>query len=70
MANKAWINHVKKFAKQHKIKFGEALSKAGATFKKKVVDPGASLLPDFSKFNKKRKTRRGKTKKSRTRRRR
>jgi len=30
----AWISHVKKYAKDHGIKFGEALSKAGASFKK------------------------------------
>jgi hypothetical protein len=30
----AWISHVKKYAKDHRIKFGDALSKAGASFKK------------------------------------
>jgi hypothetical protein len=29
----AWIKHVKAYAKQHGIKFGDALSKAGASFK-------------------------------------
>ncbi len=30
----AWINHVKAYAKQHGIKYNEALKKAGATYKK------------------------------------
>ena len=30
----AWIAHVKKYASQHGIKFGDALSKAGPSFKK------------------------------------
>lgn len=30
----AWIDHVKAYAKKHKVKFGEALKLAGATYKK------------------------------------
>lgn len=30
----AWINHVKAYAKQHGIKYNEALKRAGATYKK------------------------------------
>jgi len=30
----AWISHVKAYAAKHKIKFGEALKQAGATYKK------------------------------------
>lgn len=33
MAND-WINHVKKYAKDHNIKYGEAMSKAKASYKK------------------------------------
>ena len=34
MAN-PWITHVKKYAKTHKISYGDAISKARATYKKK-----------------------------------
>lgn len=27
-----WINHVKKYAKEHNIKYGEALKEASSTF--------------------------------------
>ena len=30
----SWIAHVKKYAKQHNMKYGEALSKAGPSYKK------------------------------------
>jgi len=30
----AWTDHVKKFAKDNNIKYGEALKKASATYKK------------------------------------
>ena len=33
MAVSAWITHVKKYAKDNKIKFGDALKKAGPSYK-------------------------------------
>jgi len=33
MAASAWITHVKKFAKANKIEFGDALKKAGPSYK-------------------------------------
>jgi hypothetical protein len=35
----AWISHVKKYAKEHGIEYGEALKKASATFKKGTSAP-------------------------------
>jgi len=34
MAASAWINHVKKYAKENGIKFGDALKKAGPSYNK------------------------------------
>jgi len=31
----SWIKHVQEFAKKNNMKYGEALKKAGATYKKK-----------------------------------
>ena len=50
----AWIKHVKAYAKAHKMKFGDALSKAGKTFKK-----GGMLLGTVAGSRKKRKMRGG-----------
>lgn len=33
MAGSSWIKHVKKYAKDHKIEFGEALKKARPSYK-------------------------------------
>jgi hypothetical protein len=33
MATSAWITHVKKYAKDNKIEYGEALKKAASTYK-------------------------------------
>jgi hypothetical protein len=33
MAASSWIKHVKKYAKDHKIEFGEALKKARPSYK-------------------------------------
>jgi hypothetical protein len=35
----AWITHVKNYAKQHGIEYGEALKKASSTFKKGTHAP-------------------------------
>jgi len=32
MAQSAWITHVKKYAKTHKIEYGDALKKASASY--------------------------------------
>jgi hypothetical protein len=67
-----WIKHVKNYAKEHGIKYGEALSKAGATFKKSAA-PVDNLMsspsPVKSKKSRKSKKARG-SKKRRTARRR
>jgi len=47
-----WIEHVKKYAKENGIKYGEALSKAGATFKK---TPMASPMESPMKMSKSKK---------------
>jgi predicted lipoprotein len=54
MAASAWIKHVMKYAKENNIKFGEALKKAGPSYK--------SQEPSVSE-KKTRKTRRNKGKK-------
>jgi hypothetical protein len=33
MASSSWIKHVKKYAKENKIEFGEALKKAAPSYK-------------------------------------
>ena len=33
MATSAWIKHVKKYAKENKVEFGEALKKAAPSYK-------------------------------------
>ena len=48
MAN-PWITHVKKYAKTHKISYGDAIAKARATYKKKVVGKGDSDSPKKKK---------------------
>ena len=52
----AWIAHVKKYAKEHGIKYGAALSEAGKTFTKAPKTAASNALPDFSKFRKKRRS--------------
>jgi len=37
----AWIEHVKKYAAQNGIKFGDALKKAGPSFKKGDASPAS-----------------------------
>jgi hypothetical protein len=71
-----WIEHVKKYAKENGIKYGEALSKAGATFKKSTSPTGVAEVssPIIIKSKKSRKSRgskktRGSKKRTGTRRR-
>ena len=68
-----WINHVKKYAKENGIKYGEALSKAGATFKKSaapaMMEASPVAMKTRSKKSRKSKKARG-SKKRRTARRR
>jgi hypothetical protein len=40
----AWIKHVMAYSKAHGIKFGDALSKAGPSFKSKTAKHGGQLL--------------------------
>jgi hypothetical protein len=56
----AWIAHVKKYAKDNNIEYGEALKKASATFKKGTSDAVSSMMGKSKK-------RMGKSKKNRSR---
>ena len=64
-----WINHVKKYAKENGIKYGEALSKAGATFKKSaaaaepVASPAAVVETPQKVSNKSKKSKKSKSSK-------
>uniref|UniRef100_A0A6C0I8J3 Uncharacterized protein n=1 Tax=viral metagenome TaxID=1070528 RepID=A0A6C0I8J3_9ZZZZ len=40
----AWIKHVMAYSKAHGMKFGDALSKAGPSFKSKTAKHGGQLL--------------------------
>lgn len=62
MADSAWITHVKKYAKANNCDFGEALKKAGPSYK-----PSASSVAPTRKAKKSRRKRskRGKTSKRR-----
>jgi hypothetical protein len=52
MAGSSWINHVKKYAKQNKIEYGEALKKAAPSYKaqSKKIKGGSKMKK--SKMNK------------------
>ena len=52
MAGSSWINHVKKYAKQNKMEFGEALKKAAPSYKalsKKVRGGSKMNKPKMNK---------------------
>ena len=61
MAASAWITHVKKYAKANNIEFGEALKKAGPSYK-----PVATAAPTRkAKKSRGKRSKRGKTSKKR-----
>jgi hypothetical protein len=63
MATSPWIKHVMKYAKENKMKFGEALKKAGPSYK----SHGSTNSEEPSYSNKKsRKMRKSRGKKSKS----
>ena len=63
MAASAWITHVKKYAKANNIEFGEALKKAGPSYK--PVATAASAPTRKAKKSRGKRSKRGKTSKRR-----
>ena len=61
MAVSAWITHVKKYAKANKCEFGEALKKAGPSYK----SSSSSAPTKKSKKSRGKRSKRGKTSKRR-----
>jgi len=56
MATSAWIKHVKKYAKDNKIEFGEALKKAAPSYKsstQKVKGGKRKTMKNKTKNNRK-----------------
>ena len=59
MANSPWIKHVMKYAKDNNIKFGDALKKAGPSYKSQGV--GSSTTKKMRKTRGKKGSKKNKT---------
>jgi hypothetical protein len=66
-----WIKHVKQYAKEHKIKYGEALKQASSTFHSSAEPSNLSkVVVKSRKVQKSRKSNKNRSRKNRTARRR
>ncbi len=65
MAVSAWITHVKKYAKANNCEFGEALKKAGPSYRSSSSSSSSSAPTKKAKRSRGKRSKRGKTSKRR-----